>query len=381
MRKQRNAVRAGLFILASIALIILVIVAISGMSRFTQHFNKYVVTFAMADDLGGLRVGDDVRLGGLKVGSVTKIEVHEPANVDVTVELPARFSLADNADVAVQKGLTGAADINITNMGTGTAITDGGSLHGRPDGLAVLMVNLATASAKLNSDLDKFGNTADTATATVQDLRQRLPLFQQRYTDLVDTATKMLNAVYDFIGPSAGDFHTTLANFAKISDDINQRLPGLLDQVHDILATANTTMTHAESAMEDIQATAAHAKELSASTASLIADNRSKLDGFITSLRDASDNLKYATIEIRHSPWRLLYQPKPGEMDNLNIYDSVRLFAQGANDLNDAAGALRDSLNDKNADPEQVKKLMAQLDDSFAKFQKVQEALWKDIKD
>ena len=55
------------FILMSIALVIVVIVAISGVSRFTEHFNKYVVTFGMVDDLGGLRVGDDVRLGGLKL--------------------------------------------------------------------------------------------------------------------------------------------------------------------------------------------------------------------------------------------------------------------------------------------------------------------------
>lgn len=101
----------------------------------------------------------------------------------------------------------------------------------------------------------------------------------------------------------------------------------------------------------------------------------------IESLKATSDNLKYASVEIRHSPWRLLYQPKPDEVANLNIYDSVRQFAEGADSLDDAAAALRDALKDPNADPAQVKRLMQHLDDSFAKFQGVQQKLWKDVRE
>ena len=111
----------------------------------------------------------------------------------------------------------------------------------------------------------------------------------------------------------------------------------------------------------------------------MVLDNKSKLDGIIASLKSTSDNLKYASMEIRHSPWRLLYQPKPEEMANLNLYDSVRQFAEGADSLDDAADALKDAVNDRNADPEDVKKLMDELNDSFAKFQSVQQTLWKQI--
>jgi hypothetical protein len=99
------------------------------------------------------------------------------------------------------------------------------------------------------------------------------------------------------------------------------------------------------------------------------------------SLKTTSDNLKDASVEIRHSPWRLLYQPKPDEVANLNIYDSVRQFAEGADSLDDAAASLRDALKDPNADPEQVKRLMLHLNDSFAQFQQVQDKLWKEIKE
>jgi ABC-type transporter Mla subunit MlaD len=157
-------------------------------------------------------------------------------------------------------------------------------------------------------------------------------------------------------------------------------LPGILDRLHGVLGKTDIAVGRAAQAMTDIESTAVNTRDLTASLRSVITDNRGKLDTIIASLHATSENLKYASIEIRHSPWRLLYQPKPDEMTNLNIYDSVRQFAQGADSLDDAAEALRDALRDKNADPQQVKKLMDHLNDSFAQFQQVQQKMWSDIK-
>ena len=51
MAKQRNAVRAGIFMLVSLALILFVIVAISGAGRFTQVFTIYSVAFSLGTTL------------------------------------------------------------------------------------------------------------------------------------------------------------------------------------------------------------------------------------------------------------------------------------------------------------------------------------------
>ena len=63
-------------------------------------------------------------------------------------------------------------------------------------------------------------------------------------------------------------------------------------------------------------------------------------------------------------------------MGNLNLYDSARQFAEGANDLNDAASALRDALASKDVDGKQVQALVNKLDDTFNSFRKVETQLW-----
>jgi hypothetical protein len=98
-------------------------------------------------------------------------------------------------------------------------------------------------------------------------------------------------------------------------------------------------------------------------------------------VKDAGVNMKYATAEIRHSPWRLLYKPRPGEVANLTLFDAARDFAEGANDMSDAANALRDALKDPQANPQMIQKLVNQLDESFGKFQTVEDTLWKRVKE
>jgi ABC-type transporter Mla subunit MlaD len=395
MTKQRNALRAGVFMVLSVAMIIFVIIAISGSGRFTQSFKTYAVAFSLSDDIGGLRAGDDVRIGGLKMGSVRDIQIRQiPAAGDqpqhssiiIYIDVPQNYPLGADASVMVQRTLTGTASVNIADLGGAAPPAAGQYLHGEPDALSVVFANLKIASAKLSTDLDKFGDTADsltmagfTATQTVQDVRVRLPDIVGRYDQVMDSAVRMLGTVHGLLGPSTVDFQATIANLRHISADLHERLPDILDRLHEILGKTDVAVGRASDALANLQTTAVNARELTASARSIISGNRSRIEGMIASLKITSDNLKFASIEVRHSPWRLLYQPKPDEMSNLNIYDSVRLFAQGADSLDDAASSLRDAVR-ANADPQQVKKLMDHLNDSFDQFQQVEQKMWSQIK-
>src|SRR3954469_25931494 len=75
MTKERNNLKAGIFILASIVMIVTVILSIKGIGRIFSPDQERTVSFRLSDDLGGLRVGDEVRLGGFKVGVVKDIDV------------------------------------------------------------------------------------------------------------------------------------------------------------------------------------------------------------------------------------------------------------------------------------------------------------------
>src|SRR5437867_11475724 len=101
MNKDRNALKAGTFIVVAAILALAVVVAIKDFGHFAEATKVQAVRFKLSDDLGGLRVGDDARVGGFKVGSVLTIE---PVNVEagaagkepalmVTFSLPKKYEI------------------------------------------------------------------------------------------------------------------------------------------------------------------------------------------------------------------------------------------------------------------------------------------------
>jgi ABC-type transporter Mla subunit MlaD len=394
MATNRNAVKAGFFMLFSIAAAIAIIIGIVGFSKFKPQQTR-LVAFTLSDNIGGLRQGDDVRLGGFKVGSVSDIRYLKkddlgpnlpPADgIVVWMTFPAEYVLATDAKVGVEASLTGATWINISDLGHLLAMDPNGMLVGRPDALTAFKTELGEIGPKLNGDLDDVHNTLDTyksvgtkAGADVHDLSIDL---HARLKQVSDSAQAALDSIHEWLGPSTTDFHQSVANLRHITDNLNDKVPGITASTQKLLDQLNASVAKAQGAIDDVKTTAANAKDLTAQARSIIIRNSGAIDEIVAGLKRASDNIDNATVEIRASPWRLLYKPTPDEMANLNLYDAARQFAQGANNVNDAAVALRDALKDGQADPAKVQKLYDNLIDQFNQFHIAEDGLWKKVQE
>jgi phospholipid/cholesterol/gamma-HCH transport system substrate-binding protein len=408
MAKERNAVRAGLFIVISLVLIIGILIAIQGLGRLLEPAQTRVATFKLTDDVGGLRVGDDVRAGGFKIGAVKDMDLVDAQgsaqpHLRVTFTLPKRLTVHEDAKVAIQGTITGASWLNFETFGQGRELAQGMALAGHPGAMSELInsardvlpeVKATVADVrnvtlpKVNTAIDKttetivtFKTTGEHATALIDHVKGKVDPVVERVYGVVDPAKEMMVHLRDIFGESKVDLRTAIANVRGVTGTLDKKLPPILEKVDGVMAQVSTAVENANGALVDLKTTVANSKDISASAKSVLVGNRGKIDGMIAALKNTGDNLEAASVEIRHSPWRLLYKPKKGEVENLNLYDSARQFAAGANDLNDAAAALRDALKDPNVKPEHVQKLMENLDHSFAGFKEVESALWKQVKD
>jgi ABC-type transporter Mla subunit MlaD len=411
MKRDRNALKSGVFIILTVVLIIAVIVGIKGAENLSEPKESRAVSFDLKSDVGGLQIGDDVRVGGFKVGTVQNITVvgaedesgKEPPRVRVVFSFPKRYVLRRDALLRIQSTVTGQSCLNFESLGTGTKLPANEELAGRAGTLSEVLATVSNLSGPVTHILDtvdhttlpavnttvtKFGNTADSfkatgdhATQLVDDARAQVPTAMDKYKAVMETANSALSAIRGFFGDTTSDFRSTLAHFASISSTIDKKMPSIVDNVDGVLKKVNTTVTSANAALEDIKTVAANTRDITGSAKSVIVGNRGKIDSMITSLKATGKNLEAATVEIRRSPWRLLYKPAPNEMANLNLYDAARQFAEGATELNDASLALRDAMRNGNTDRETVEKLMNKLNGSFDNFQKVENQLWTKVKE
>jgi ABC-type transporter Mla subunit MlaD len=384
MNRDRNALKAGIFIICSVIAAGAIIMSIRGAGHVIEPMADRRATFQISDDLGGLRNGDDVRLGGFRIGTVRNIDVVAPKDeksephIVVSFSIPARYRLREDSKVVAEATLTGVASLNIERLGNGAEVAEA---VGRPSSMAQLLTGLGNATPDLQEivhdartiTVPKVNSAVDRANALLAHVDAKIDPVVTRYDGVTERASEALAQARDLIGDTKPDIRGTMKNLNGATRTINQRLPALIEQVNVAIDKVQGTLDTARTALLDI-------KKITETGKGVIAGNRGKLESIIASLKSTSDNLKGASIEIRRSPWRLLYKPTAGEMANLNLYDAARQFADGADNLTDAATALRDAVNDGNTDKQQVRKLMDQLDSSFANFQQVEDKLWSSVK-
>ena len=343
-----NSIRAGAFLLTGALLGLVIILVLSKTSAFSR-MNEYVVVFTMEDGVGGVEIGSEVRVAGLKVGRVTEIvQKFDEQRIEVEIEMRADIALHKDAVVIRSQPLLGNFSwLNFSSLGTeaGGRMNPGDAIDARKSGgLLATIVGPANASNadRMFADLVAFTGALNDfakvqypervlpilrdANQTVSKLSTDYEAWRPKIAEgLGDAASSMrkLDATMDDVGAAAKDARESLAHLKEKN----------LKQIDDLLESGVKGADRFASAMDTLDA------ELGARIPDLRA--------LLWDLRQAGAQVKLASMEVRRSPWKLLYRPSGDELGRENLYESARAFAIASSDLRVAGetfeAALRDS--------------------------------------
>lgn len=375
-----NSVRAGAFLATGAALALVVVLVLSKSDILTSK-SAYKVRFGMNDGVAGLEVGAEVRVSGLKVGRVTRIE-QDFANghIDVGVEMRSDIAIREGAVVMRAQPLLGNYSwINFSSLGPEDAarIPDEGTIGAKESGglLATIVGPQNASSANemfgqlvaftrrlqefADQDYPKVRGLLEDANATVADIRKDYGTWRTDITSgLEDAASSMrkLNATMDDAQSAAKDAREVVRHFREVN----------LQQVDKVLADAEQGADRFASAMDSLDT------ELVAR----LPDVRAVL----SDLRQGAAQVKLATMEVRRSPWKLLHTPSGDELARENLYESARAFALASSDMRVAgetlAAVLKDSPDRFADDPKFREALTAQVSDSMKRYETAQRTLF-----
>lgn len=337
-----NSVRAGALLLTT-AVTALIVIVVLAKSNLLTRMNAYTIRFQLADGVAGLERGAEVRVAGLKVGRVTGInEQFDAGRIDIDVEMEASVKVFRDAVVMRSQPLLGSYSwLNFTSLGTpqAGALADGDQMDATPSGgLLATIVGPQNAGRanQMFDDLTAFtGSLADFA-------RVQYP---QKVVPILDDATSVLRTAREDYGVWRGDITRTLSAAASAA--------GKLD----------TTMDDAKVAVTDVREVIAHFRERNLAQIDKILDDAEvgtqsfanalqsldaevqmrlpDLRALLGDLRTSAAQIKLATMEVRRSPWKLLYRPDAGELGRENLYEAARAFALASSDLRVAGETLQ----------------------------------------
>ena len=283
-RSERTRV-AALIGIGTIAFIALVL--FSRRPVFFDRQREYQSTF---QDVAGLNVGDEVRYGGVRVGSVTALDIDSTPPSAIRVRFRVRRTTPVRRDTrasVTQLGLLGQPYLALEpGLGGGPVLAEGATIPSETT------LSVQDAMRRLSASLDR----ADSVFETLDRLAQANPLAR------LDTTLARADTLVR--GATAGS-ERLLARL----DDASRQLATLLTRSERLVGTIDTAVAEARPGLSGAQR---EALQTLRETRALVAELRNALeegggvDQLVRNLSSASENFARLSARLERDPTSLL---------------------------------------------------------------------------
>jgi phospholipid/cholesterol/gamma-HCH transport system substrate-binding protein len=266
MEYRRNEVRAGIFILFSFAILVVLVFAVSDIQSLFKKKKDVQVLFSFSD---GVEKNAQVRYAGMKIGKVLQVRVapEYEDQIELTLSIYQDIVIKKDTKAAIKSlGLVGGKYVELSGgMPQAPVLGPGEVLHGEEslklEDLTKMALDVVNKFKNIAANLDRVLGDPEVARslkATVQDLQ------------------------------------TAVANIKVMTsskDEVAQGLKNLPEILKKIDESVNNL------------------KALTEKSDKLVGENRKNIDAMVEHFRDMGKNLKDASEEVKQQPWKLLRKP------------------------------------------------------------------------
>jgi len=292
-----NLIRAGFI---GVVLIILVIAIGLQPERLIQWATslRYQALFSEA---GGLAVGNDVTVSGIKVGTVSSIEL-DNGDALVGFTINSKYALGSETTAHIRTGtLLGERALALDSAGTGTL-----------DPRQIIPTTRTSSPYSLTDAVSEL--TANTAATNTDTLNQSL-----------DTLAGTLNQIAPQLGPtfdglsrlsrSLNNRNESLAELLKTAGDVTGILSERSQQVNTLILNANDLLAVLNDRRQAIVSLLANTSAVSRQLTGLVADNEKELAPTLERLNRVNEMLEKNRDNIAKAlPGLAKYELTQGEI-------------------------------------------------------------------
>ena len=313
MQSKREQAMVGIFVLVAVALLIVVVFALSG--AFNGSALKYRTYFPFA---GGLESGATVRYsGGPKVGRVesVRLDPKNPAQLEVTFTVREGLPIKVDSHVKIMS-LSPLGD-NHLEVGPGTA-----SAALAPSG-AVLPSDAYVDFNALTAKLNDLAPQVQQLLAGLNDRVSELKVTVARVNDLINDENRAhlagtLAEAHGMIAENRAPVKATVVNLNTAST----KLAPLLEDLRKTSAETNKTLDHIEGMIgenrQDIRQAVINLRRSLTNVTSIttrlnqtLEVNSDNIDQLLDNLRQVSDNMREFSETLKSRPDSLIHTSTP----------------------------------------------------------------------
>jgi phospholipid/cholesterol/gamma-HCH transport system substrate-binding protein len=260
MLKVSNETKVGILTVVAITLLVLGFNLLKGKSLFSSDKTIY----AVYKQVNGLQPSNFVQVNGLKVGSVSDLNImdNNAGKILVTLRLTKDVQIPRNSVARITSDLLGMKAVQIDFGNANEYLKDGDTVYAAVDGSITdaLKEQLSPLAKKLETTLSAVDSVLLTVnavfdTSTKGNLRSAVAHLNHTMSSFSRTAAS-LNGMMD---PNNGNVQATFSNLASITDNLkknNDKIAAILNNAEKTTgALANGKL---DSSLLDLQHTVAN---------------------------------------------------------------------------------------------------------------------------
>jgi ABC-type transporter Mla subunit MlaD len=333
MNNQAMRFRLGVFVLAALLLLAVLITLFGGFPNLFKRMNPYVVTFDYAPGVGP---GTPVRRSGIRIGEVKDVELdNETGKVRVHILVDAQYTLRNKDQAVLVHGLLGG-DTSIDFV-TRPGKEQPGDQNVVAAGATIAGVNQANVGTVLNQASALMPPAQDTVLElrrAVQNLNRMTPLME----DTLREYREMARATRQMIPEWQGMAQAT-----------RQMIPDLKELVKE----SQNTVPVLRRTSEEVQVAAANWGNLGERINVLLQTNQDKLDKAVDNLNKTLNNIAITF----------------GEENRKNLATALRNVRAGSDNLESITRNTDDLVKESRVTLRRVNDSIGRADDVLASVQ------------
>jgi virulence factor Mce-like protein len=278
--------RLGAFVLVALILLGLMSSRIGGFVWFKQQHNIVETEF---NDLMGLEPQSDVRMAGVKVGSIQEIKLDKGRALVRIALLPGIRLPASTQASIVSRGMVGEKYLSLHSTP--------GDTRWLPDGARIPSV----PGGDINTLIGQMGSVIADIRTISDALKQMLANGDSKDSlrALISKTNTTVAEISQMVHENRKDLHATIHNLSKVSADLKKDLPASIHELSEATKQLPAAIRSSKQFFSEGTTTVNHAD-------AILVDNRENLYRMLFELRKSSENLEALSDDLRRNPWKLL---------------------------------------------------------------------------
>ncbi len=280
MAYLKEEIKAGVIILAGFVILSGFTILIGG----TGFFEKFDVYYIKLMNVSGLETGSQVRLGGVRVGSVTEIKIPEGPGKPLTVT------------IGLNKGM-------VIYKGTMAIISQMGFVGDMYLLLSVKDVKEETGHIGVGEVIPSIeGTDIKMLLAQAEDIPELL-------RSLIKDIDKL------FSQSNIDDIEQLVKKITLVLDEIRLLVKDDKGGIRQMVNSATETIEKAGDLIGSLEKTAGTIDDTSESVKSAVDLQSQNISDLLAIMTETAEDLQEVLQEIKNKPWSLIYREKQGKYE------------------------------------------------------------------